>query len=493
MTDTRRSSSSARHPSASDDSAPPNLGPQPSLARLRIPQLEADTEAEMAKAESVNSAGSTADLRTTPSRTSLSEESGAPAASDTNLAPLSPVRAAIRNFSSQWFLVPQGTGITSIVLFSLESRFNGLDVISYIAWAFTTVCLGLMLLIYALRLAMFPRHVLGLLGSDPAELTCMSSISIAFTSIVQMIALTVANSSHGWAVAAVSLWWFNMVLAVASMVFIPYSIPHMHTPGVASLMPNTQLPMVAAITLAAGGGMVGSSPHLDGHEELRAPVIFFSYFSLALAIPIAMAYATMYLVRLVDGSPPAKGKIYQEMIFCGPWGQGSFALQALGQALLKNAPAMATYMAGGVVSETMVNILGYSSVFLGFLSWSAGTFWWAFAVMSTIRHLSRAWRQSRQARARPTSDAVDIVYEEAERYSLAVWALVFPWGVYTNAAVRLGKVLASRFFRIWSTVLTICLVILMLVNLGLTVKGLWTGRLLGIDRRRRPVQTKTYK
>ncbi|EJT81146.1 malic acid transporter [Gaeumannomyces tritici R3-111a-1] len=492
MTDTRLPPPSARHSRASDDSAPPNVGPLPSMARLRIPQHEADPEAEMTKAESVNSAGSTADLQTTPSRTSLSEELGAPtAASDPDPAPLSPVRAAIRNFSSQWFLVPQGTGITSIVLFSLESRFDGLDVISYVVWAFTTVCLGLMLLAYALRLAMFPRHVLGLLGSDPAELTCMSSISIAFTSIVQMIALTAAGSSSDWAMAAVSLWWFNMVLAVASMIFIPYSIPHAHAPGVASLMPNTQLPMVAAITLAAGGGTVGGSPYLDGREDLRAPVLFFSYFSLALAVPIAMAYATMYLVRLVDGSPPARGKVYQEMIFCGPWGQGSFALQALGQALLKNAPALAAYMAGGVVSEAMVNVLGYSSVFLGFLSWSAGTFWWAFAVMSTVRHLFRAWRHSRQARS--ASDADGIVYEETERYSLAVWALVFPWGVYTNAAVRLGKVLASRFFRTWSTVLAICLVILMLVNLGLTVKGLWTGRLLGIDRRRRPAQPKGYK
>lgn len=473
----------------------------------------------MGKAESVEFSGSTSDLRRAPLRTSLSGDLGTtPDASNPNLVPLSPFRTAIRNFSSQWFLVPQGTGITSIVLFSLEYRFRGLDEISYAAWALTAICLALMLLAYALRLAMFPRHVLRLLGSDPAELTCMSSISIAFTSIVQMIALTVGSSNRNWAIAAVSLWWLNMALALASVVFIPFSIPHLHTPGVASLMPNTQLPMVAAITLAAGGGMVSSTPHLDGLEGLRASIILASYFSLALAVPIAMAYATMYLIRLVDGSAPAKGKIYQEMIFCGPWGQGSFALQSLGQSLLKNSPRLAAYMSGGIVSETMINVLGYSSVFMGFSSWSAGTFWWAFAVMSTIRHLTRTWRHSRRTRPRLTGDAAaEFVLEETERYSLAVWALVFPWvgqptslleffffvdsisglvfvltrkqGVYTNAAIRLGKVLASSFFRIWSTMLAICLVILMLINLGLTVKGLWTGRLLGIDkRRRRPAQ-----
>ncbi|KLU89179.1 malic acid transporter [Magnaporthiopsis poae ATCC 64411] len=446
MTNIRRPSPSARRPNASNNSAPLDPSPPPGQARLRIPHLEVDAETDMSKAESVNFSGSTSDLRRAPSKTSLSGDSGAPDASNPDLIPLSPFRTAIRNFSSQWFLVPQGAGITSIVLFSLEYRFKGLDEISYAVWAFTAVCLALMLLAYGLRLAMFPRHVLRLLGSDPAELTCMSSISIAFTSIVQMISLTLGSSNHSWAIAAVSLWWFNMALALVAVVFIPFSIPHLHTPGVASLMPNTQLPMVAAITLAAGGGMVSNTAHLDGLEGLRAPIIFVSYFSLALAVPLAMAYATMYLIRLVDGSAPAKGKIYQEMIFCGPWGQGSFALQALGQSLLKNSPGLAAYMSGGIVSETMINVLGYSSVFMGFSSWSAGTFWWAFAVMSTIRHLTRTWKHSRRIRARLTEGAAEFVHEETERYSLAVWALVFPWGVYTNAAIRLGKVLASGFF-----------------------------------------------
>ena len=51
-------------------------------------------------------------------------------------------------------------------------------------------------------------------------------------------------------------------------------------------------------------------------------------------------------------------------------------------------------------------------------------------------------------------------------------------GVYTNAAVQLGKLLDSPAFRVWSTVLAIMLVIIWLACAAFTLKGVFLGTLL---------------
>lgn len=52
-------------------------------------------------------------------------------------------------------------------------------------------------------------------------------------------------------------------------------------------------------------------------------------------------------------------------------------------------------------------------------------------------------------------------------------------GVYTNAAVQLGKIMDSPAFKVWSTVLLLLLVIIWAVNHIFTIKGLNTGEIWG--------------
>jgi hypothetical protein len=47
--------------------------------------------------------------------------------------------------------------------------------------------------------------------------------------------------------------------------------------------------------------------------------------------------------------------------------------------------------------------------------------------------------------------------------------------------VQLGKIMDSAAFKVWSTVLTILLVIIWLVNAALTAKGALSGKLLGLN------------
>jgi tellurite resistance protein TehA-like permease len=54
-------------------------------------------------------------------------------------------------------------------------------------------------------------------------------------------------------------------------------------------------------------------------------------------------------------------------------------------------------------------------------------------------------------------------------------------GVYTNAAVELGKLLDAPAFNAWSTVLAVTLVIIWFVNILLTVRGVVRGKILGLS------------
>lgn len=56
-----------------------------------------------------------------------------------------------------------------------------------------------------------------------------------------------------------------------------------------------------------------------------------------------------------------------------------------------------------------------------------------------------------------------------------------PQGVYTNAAVQFGKIMDSPAFKVWSTALLLMLLVLWFMNQIFTVKGIITGRLLGLD------------
>lgn len=54
-------------------------------------------------------------------------------------------------------------------------------------------------------------------------------------------------------------------------------------------------------------------------------------------------------------------------------------------------------------------------------------------------------------------------------------------GVYTNSAVQLGKLLDAPAFHVWSTALLLLLLVLALWVTALTVRGVVTGRVLGLE------------
>lgn len=172
----------------------------------------------------------------------------------------------------------------------------------------TIVLFLLYLAIYLLRALLFPRHVAHQLANNIMETACLASISITFTTIIQMIALTLPSTwGHGWGMAAWVLWWINMVMALLCVVGIPYVFTRLEPPGTDSVPPAVLLPVIAALTIAAGGGVVCRYGAVS--PALQVPVIIVSYLFVGIGLPLAVVFGTIFFQRIFDGSFPIKQKV----------------------------------------------------------------------------------------------------------------------------------------------------------------------------------------
>ena len=314
---------------------------------------------------------------------------------------------ALRNFTSQWFLIPQGTGIIAVILHQLDYQFHGLRVIATILWVYTIVLLLAMLAAYILHIAIYPTQFRTALSTNVVEAACLSCISITFTVIIEMMALTVVREwGGGWSDVLYVLWWINTAMSVAACIGLPYVFAKIQAPGVSAVPPGIVLPLIAALTSAAGGGIICRYGSLSDQQQV--PVIIVSYLLIGMALPLTIAYDAVFLSRLFDKNFPTGQQTYQLMILCGPLGQASFAFQILGQVVQRGS--FAEYGRGVFLTKEAATPVAYASEFMGLITWGYGTFWWAFAVISLIHEgVARSLTRS------------------TYNFSISAWSVVFPW------------------------------------------------------------------
>lgn len=343
---------------------------------------------------------------------------------ETTRPPSHPASRAIWNFSTQWFLVPQGTGIIALILHQLDYQFSGIEVISVVIWIYTITLLALCLLAYLLRVILYPRHVARVLRTSIVETACLASIPITFTSIIQMTTLVLVHSwGKAWGIVSFVLWWINTGMVLVAVMVIPYVFVKVQPPGVRAILPGVLLPLISALTSAAGGGVICIYGQIS--PRLQVPIIIVSYLEIGLALPMALGLSEIFATRLFDRSFPKLEQIYQDMILCGPFGQGSFAFQVLGQAVSKGA--FAEYNRGTFLTAQATQPVAFASHLAGLLSWGYGTFWWCFAIISIVHTF--------------ISQPGGI---RGSHFTMSAWALVFPWVSRLSLFVLMQRCLSFR-------------------------------------------------
>jgi len=113
-------------------------------------------------------------------------------------------------------------------------------------------------------------------------------------------------------------------------------------------------------------------PIWSTHARAAVPVIIVSDLPIRMALPLSFAYDAVCLARCFDKKFPMGHPTDQMFILGGPLGQGSFALQILGEAVARGS--FAGYESCVFLTERAAGPMTITSEAAGFVPWGFGTF-----------------------------------------------------------------------------------------------------------------------
>lgn len=100
-----------------------------------------------------------------------------------------------------------------------------------IVWIYPTVLLSRVIILYLVRPILYPKHIIQQLQSSLIETSCLSCISIAFTSILQ---LAVLESGDKAGLEIYILWWINTGMAIMACLVLPF-VHQLQPPGIQNI------------------------------------------------------------------------------------------------------------------------------------------------------------------------------------------------------------------------------------------------------------------
>lgn len=320
----------------------------------------------------------------------------------------------VLNFIPSWFAINMGTGILSILLHMAPYQFKGLR---HIATAFYILNIALFIIFSiasVLRYTMYP-WVLNRMLRHPTICMFLGTIPMGLATIVNATVLIVVPAFGAWATTLVHvLWWVDVALSVLSCFGIPLIMFHIHQLQLETMTAVWLLPIVPPIVAAASGGLVAT---------ILAPssamvVIVVSYMLWGVGEGLSFMVLALYFHRLAVHNLPNSEVIVTAFLPLGPLGQGAAGLLLLAEAGQRVFPA-----AGFAQTEIAAAVVQVASVFIGLMMWGLGLWWLMHGVLSlSTRYLYGGLG-----------------------FSMAMWGLVFPFGVFTSATIELSVLTPSLF------------------------------------------------
>jgi C4-dicarboxylate transporter/malic acid transport protein len=359
------------------------------------------------------------------------------------LSRLASPREVVRQFTPNWFAATMGTGILAIALAQFETSVPALHGVAEGLWMFNIALFALFSCLYAARWIFF---------FDGARRIFGHSVVSMFFGCIPMGLATIVNGFLIFGIArfgpvaveiAHGLWWIDVALAALCGVAIPFLMFTRQTHAIDQMTAVWLLPVVAAEVAAVSGGLL--APHLaDAHAQLV--MLTLSYVLWALSVPVAMSILVVLLLRMALHNLPHANMAASSWLALGPIGTGALGLMTLGGA----APAILA--ANGL--ERFAAFAEGLGLFGGLLLWGYGLWWFALALIITLRYL-----------------------REGLPFNIGWWGYTFPLGVYAVATLKLGTLLPIAAIHGFGTLLVIALGALWLIVGARTVGGAWRGDL----------------
>ena len=343
--------------------------------------------------------------------------------------------------------VVMGTGALGNSLWRAPHRFHGLNQISIAVFLANIILFVLFMTLSALRYTCYP-HTWRLMLGHKIQSLFLGLGPVALATIVNACVLIVVPTYGQWALTLTEvLFWVDVVLSVLSCFGIPILQFHCHELSLDNMTAVWILPIIPAIVASASGGVLGAvcSP---GHAAI---IVVTSYVLWGIGMSLSSFIMVLYFHRLLVHSLPLPEVIVSAFLPLGAVAQGCFAVIELANACKTAAPSL-VFLRG----TAAVEIVGTLSVIVALTMWGLGIWW-------LIHGSTSLW--------------IRAVYSRFE-LTMALWGLVFPFGVLTLATIDLSQALTSTFFSYLSSVFVIMLVMLWLLCAYKTLEGVWTEPVL---------------
>ncbi|KAJ2906317.1 hypothetical protein MKZ38_002033 [Zalerion maritima] len=341
-------------------------------------------------------------------------------------------RRIVRNFTPSWFAVNMGTGIVSILLHGLPYNAYWIRIISIGFFLLNVLLFMTFSLITILRYILYPE-IWSAMIQHPAQSLFLGCFPMGFATIINMTVMVCCDWGSGWVYFAWVMWWVDVVLSMASCVTMPFIVMHRHKPALHATTAALLLPIVPAVVASASGSIVAEVIPDRSHAILTIVV---SYILLGIGESFAFLVLAMYFHRLHVHSLPAREAIVSVFLPVGPLGQGGFAIQKLGTDLLNLLSSTEKFNGRESQSPLYLGQIFYATgILFGFVMWGIGLVWLAFAFI-TIGTMKRF------------------------PFNMGWWGFTFPLGVFATCTSMLATELDSRFLRVLTTILSLCVVLL---------------------------------
>ena len=346
--------------------------------------------------------------------------------------PQTGLREIIRQFTPNWFTATMGTGILALCLNQWPLPVPGLHDVAMVLWLFNICLFTAFTLLYAARWVMF---------FDGARRIFDHSVMSMFFGAIPMGLATIINGFLAFGIPligrnlavgiATPLWWIDMAMSLACGLGVPFLMFTRHDHAMERMTAVWLLPIVAAEVAAASGAQL--IPYLsDPHTVLT--VMMLCYALWAFSVPLALSVLVILFLRLVLHKLPPKDMAASGCLALGPIGTGAMTLLLLGADAPHLAASVGLPMLGPVAQG--IGLIG------GVALWGYGVWWFALAVLTTIRYLQ--------------GDGLP--------FNLGWWGFTFPLGVYTAATMAIAHQTGLTLFTVIGGAL-----ILLLAGLWLTV------------------------
>jgi len=173
--------------------------------------------------------------------------------------------------------------------------------------------------------------------------------------------------------------------------------------------------------------------------SLASSTVIVSYVIWGTGVPLACFVMTLWLYRTATLGVPAAPTLPSVFLPLGPCGQGSFGIILLGRTVRHLSYLHGSNLTIGIAADAgathsnIADAIYAGGLVTGLILWGLGLCWYTLAFAMTINHVIKKENRT---------------FFHPAKFSVGLWALTFPIGVFATATNILATELESPAFRV---------------------------------------------